>query len=110
MVTKRYIKSRNVAKVSFEIPKSQLPEGLTVDAVGLAGDFNEWDAAVTPMVRTKGGAYRATVELDPGQEYQFRYLVNGEHWYNDWDADGYIPGGLGPDNCVVVTPSGPEPN
>jgi len=54
---------------------------------------------------SKGGVFRVTLELDSGREYQFRYLVNGQHWCNHWHADAYVPGGLGQDNCVVVTPT-----
>ena len=54
--------------------------------------------------RGKKGVFRATLELEPGREYPFRYLINGEHWHNDRRADAYVPSGLGEDNCVVVTP------
>ena len=108
MLKKRYVKSRNVVKVSFEVPKAELPEGIAVETVSVVGDFNGWDAAATPMARARGGIYRARVELEPGQEYQFRYLVNGEHWCNDWHADWYVPSGVGPDNCIVATPASPE--
>jgi hypothetical protein len=47
------------------------------------------------------------LELEPGREYQFRYLINGEHWWNDWNADDYVPGVSGADNCLVVTPDSP---
>lgn len=45
------------------------------------------------------------LELEPEQSYQFRYLVNGEQWLNDWHADAYTPGGYGQDNGVVITGS-----
>lgn len=106
MLKKRYIKSRKVFKVTFELPKAELPKGEKVSTVFLAGDFNNWDPTATPMSRAKGGAFRATVELEPSQEVQFRYLVNGERWCNDWHADAYTPNDLGEDNCVVVTPAG----
>ena len=107
MLTKKHIKSSNICKVTFEVPKPELPEVADVETVAVAGDFNDWDAAATPMVFSKKKkAYRATVELEPSQEYQFRYLLNGEQWFNDWGADRYIPGPLGEDNCVLQTPSG----
>lgn len=105
MLKKQYVKSRNIWKVTFELPKDELPEGHKAESVHLAGEFNDWDANATPMKRGKGGAFRVLVELEPGREYQFRYLVNGEHWCNDWHADAYVPGGLGEDNCVVVAPA-----
>jgi len=105
MLKKRYIKTRQVAKVTFEVPKAELPKDIEVESVHLVGEFNDWDPTATPMPRRRGGIYRVMVELEPGREYQFRYLVNGEHWYNDWHADAYVPSGTGEDNCVVVTPT-----
>jgi hypothetical protein len=108
MLNKRYVKSRKVCKVTFELPRTELPEGVTVDSVCLVGEFNDWDRTSLPMKRARDGAFRLMVELEPGRAYQFRYLVNGEHWCNDWHADAYVLGDFGADNCVVVTPSGPE--
>ena len=108
MLKKRYIESRKVCKVTFELPQAELPESIDVESVHLVGEFNEWDRTATPMERATEGAFRVTLELEPGKTYQFRYLVNGEHWCNDWHADGYILGGFGADNCAVVTPAGPE--
>jgi 1,4-alpha-glucan branching enzyme len=101
MLKKRFVKSRQVWKVTFELAKHELPEGLEADSVHLVGDFNDWDTTGMSMKRGRGGAYRTIVEFEPGQEVQFRYLVNGEHWCNDWGADAYVPGGVGGDNCVV---------
>ena len=101
MLKKQFIKSRKVAKVTFEVPKSEYPEGLAAKSFHLVGDFNDWDAAATPMKRAKGGIFKTTLELEPGREYQFRYLVDGEHWCNEWHADAYAPGEFGEDNCIV---------
>jgi hypothetical protein len=107
MVTKKHIKSRKICKVTFEVPKSELPEGAGVETIAIVDDFNDWDSAATPMVFSKNKkAYHATVELEPSQQYLFRYLLNGGQWFNDWEADSYIPGSLGEDNCVLQTPSG----
>ena len=103
MLKKQYVKSRSVMKITFELLKSELPEGAEVDSVYLVGEFNDWEAAATPMKRNKKGIYRATLELEPEQQYQYRYLVNGEQWCNDWAADGYTPNPYGSDNCVVFT-------
>ncbi|MCI6365047.1 MAG: glycoside hydrolase, partial [Spirochaetia bacterium] len=36
--------------------------------------------------------------------YQFRYLLDGYKWENDWNADKYIPAPYSnADNSVVVT-------
>jgi 1,4-alpha-glucan branching enzyme len=108
MLVKKYVKSRRVSKVTFQVPKAELPEGTEPESVFVAGDFNNWDPWATPMKRDKKSVFKAIVELEPGQAYQFRYLVNGEQWCNDWHADDYVPNGLGEDNCVVVAPIGAE--
>jgi hypothetical protein len=108
MLKKQYVKSRKICKITFELAKDQVPPDVEAKNVYLVGEFNNWDPTVTPMPRRKGGIYRTMLELEPGREYQFRYLVNGEHWYNDQHADAYVPGGSGADNCVVMTPAQPS--
>lgn len=106
MLKKQYIKSRNRVKVTFEVPKTEIPEGVAVETFHLCGEFNDWDPAATPMKRSKKGVFRAVIELEPDQTYQFRYLVNGTHWCNEWHADGYVPNDQGADNCIVTTTNG----
>ena len=106
MIKKKYIKSRNVSKVTFVLPKVELPEGIETENEYLAGDFNDWDPNAQPMKPNSKGVFQAVLELEPGREYQFRYVINAEHWCNDWDADAYFPNELGIDNCVLVTPNG----
>ncbi len=104
MLSKKYIKSRDVVRVTFEVPFSELPEGLEVASISVAGDFNDWDPSEAPMKAVKSAkAYKANLDLDPGSSFQFRYFVNGETWINDWDADGYVQNDQGTDNCVVNT-------
>jgi hypothetical protein len=104
VLRKRYVKSRQVCKVTFELPGAQLPEGVEAESVHLVGEFNDWDLTAAPMSPRKDGTFSLTLELQPGRAYQFRYLVNGKQWCNDWHADAYVLGGYGADNCVVVTP------
>ncbi|MCJ7703838.1 MAG: hypothetical protein MUO62_19845 [Anaerolineales bacterium] len=54
---------------------------------------------------SKKKRFRIVQRLEPGREYQFRYLINDEHWCNDWQADASVSNNLGKDNCVVVTRS-----
>ncbi len=53
------------------------------------------------MRRQQDGSWSATLELDPGREYEFRYLVDGKSWVNDDAADAYVPNPFGGDNSVV---------
>jgi 1,4-alpha-glucan branching enzyme len=105
MLTKQVVKSRRVVKVTFAVQQAQLPEEIGIESIHVVGEFNEWDETAVPLkYHKKDKAYRATVELEPGQTYQFRYLINNDYWCNDWAADEYTPNNLGEDNCVVITP------
>ena len=100
MVTlkKQYLKSKPVCKVTFYTPSEIEAESIT-----LVGDFNEWDEYASPMTPLKDGRFKITLELETGREYQFRYLVDGTEWHNDWAADNYVPNPYTGDNSVVVT-------
>ncbi len=101
MLKKKFLKTK--CKVTFV-----LPDAIASDATSayVVGDFNNWDETATPMERieTKSGVrFEATVDLKLNEEYQFRYLVNGEEWHNDWHADRYVPNPFSGDNSVVST-------
>ncbi|WP_075184922.1 isoamylase early set domain-containing protein [Teredinibacter haidensis] len=98
-LNKRYLKSKPVCKVKFIAP-----DPLVVDAkkVYLAGEFNGWDYSTTPLRKQKDGSYATTLDLETGQEYEYRYVLDGEQWENDYDADKYVPNSCGADNSVVV--------
>ena len=69
----------------------------------LVGSFNEWDTNEHAMKRLKDGRFMAMRVFDPGERHEYRYLVNGESWINDAQADAYVPNPHGSDNCVVTT-------
>lgn len=75
-----------------------LPEA---ENVFLVGDFNDWDEESHPMTKLKDGRFKLAINLAPGGEYQFRYLVDGE-WHNEWEADKYVPNPFSGDNSVVI--------
>jgi 1,4-alpha-glucan branching enzyme len=88
----------DLVRVTFELPAT-----VWAESVSLVGDFNGWDPAALPMARGRNQeSWHATIELQRGREYQFRYLINGSQWCNDWDADRYVPNPYGGDNSVVV--------
>jgi len=55
------------------------------------------------MKKQKVGTFAITLELEKGREFQFRYLVNGTEWHNDWHADRYVPNPFSGDNSVFTT-------
>jgi len=94
---KRRFKKDNVVQVTFSLPADAAER-----QVHLLGDFNDW-AQTHELTRRKDGSWRATLALDPDNEYQFRYLADGERWVNDPDADRTEPNEYGGENSVVVT-------
>lgn len=87
-----------VVKVTFSLPSE-----VEADTACLVGDFNDWDENGLPMQQNSDGSFSVTLALEKGREYQFRYLVNGHQWHNDWQADSYVSNPFGGDNSVVIT-------
>jgi 1,4-alpha-glucan branching enzyme len=100
-IAKQFLKSKPVCKVTFSLAADAVAEA---NNVALLGEFNGWDlATATTLKKQKDGSYKATVELESGKEYQFRYLLDGASWTNDGEADKYVPSGVSYDeNSVVV--------
>jgi 1,4-alpha-glucan branching enzyme len=96
---KLYLKTKELCKVTFRLPKEAAPEA---DQVTLVGDFNQWDTNETPMQKLKNGDFKVTLELACEQEYKFRYLIDNSQWENDWQADKYTPNGFGTDDSIVI--------
>jgi hypothetical protein len=79
-----------------------LPAEVHADTVALCGEFNDWSAEDTRLERGSDGSWRAIVALEPGRSYRYRYLLDGQRWENDWQADRYVPNALGSTDSVVV--------
>ena len=92
---KSYSKSKEKCKVTFSFRDG------SAQNVCVVGDFNEWDVNATPMKKSRTG-FSATVELDAGRAYQYRYFVDGERWENDNSAEGFAPSPYSDSqNCIV---------
>ena len=82
------------------------PEGVrftlanaSATTVSVAGNFNEWSAAATPLVRS-GKVWTAVVTLPPG-EHQFTFIVDGKPMVPPL-ADDFADDGFGSRNGVVI--------
>ena len=99
MIKKQVLKSKPVSKVTFGLSKKEVPGA---GKVNLVGNFNNWDESALELNKLKSGDFKVVVELEKGQDYQFRYLVDGTSWLNDSEADTYVAAGIGEEqNCVV---------
>jgi len=99
-IRKRYFKSKPLCKVTFRIPEEM---GDSAKTAQIVGEFNNWTFFSTPMKKLKSGAFTATLDLELGREYQFRYLLDEKIWGNDINADKSIPSPYGDsENSVIV--------
>jgi len=96
---KQYLKTKNACKVTFRLPGEAVKNAA---AVHLVGGFNGWDPKAAPMKKMKDGSFQIALTLEAGRSYQFRYLIDGKTWENDWAADRYAPSSFGADENSVV--------
>lgn len=81
--------------VSFELPA---PKARRVFVVG---DFNDWNTTATAMADPDGdGIWSVTVGLRQGR-YAYKFLVDGERWVIDPDAQAFRPDGFGGQNALL---------
>jgi hypothetical protein len=93
---KTYVKNGRTCRVTFEVQ----PEG-NVQTASVCGEFNAWDTTEHSMKRRKDGCFAVTLSLVTGQQYRFRYLLDGERWENDGAADAYLPNPFGSEDSVI---------
>lgn len=98
MLTKKFSKTKPVAKVKFTLPAEAAQDAIDVRVLG---DFNNWSWENGYKMQLKKSEYVAEVELQAGREYQFRYLIDNHIWENDWNADAYVPTVFGVYNSVL---------
>jgi len=98
---KSFSKDKKICNVTFIVNPEAAQDAKTIN---LAGDFNSWSSTDTPLTKKKDGSFQVKVALEAGKEYQFRYLIDGQKWENDWKADKYVPAPYSnSDNSVVIT-------
>lgn len=96
MLKKSYSKTGEKCRVTFK-----LPADVEAKKVTLVGEFNDWDTSATPMKKLKDGSFSATLSLESGNVYRFRYLLDGVRWENDWEPDAYAPNTFGTEDSIV---------
>ena len=81
-ITKQFLKSKPVCKVTFTVPAEDANE------VKVVRCFNEWNTEATALKKLKNGTFKGTVNLEKDKSYEFRYLVDGQ-WQNEDEADDF---------------------
>jgi 1,4-alpha-glucan branching enzyme len=96
MLKKTKSKNGKTCRVTFSVPAE-----VQAHEVVLCGEFNDWSETSHPLTRRKDGRFSTTLTLDTGRDYRFRYLLDGERWENDWEADAYLPNDFGSEDSVA---------
>ncbi|WP_299777055.1 isoamylase early set domain-containing protein [uncultured Formosa sp.] len=82
-ISKQYLKSKPVCKVTFTVPAED------AEKVSVVGCFNDWDVKAAPLKKLKNGTFKGVVSLDVDASYEFRYLVDGV-FQNEAEADDQV--------------------
>lgn len=90
--------SDSTVPVRFVLPAAGARE------VYVAGEFNGWDASLSPLRDEDGdGVFNTTLSLERGA-YAYMFVVDGERWVTDPFADAYRDDGFGNRNAIVRIP------
>ncbi|WP_346236101.1 helix-hairpin-helix domain-containing protein [Niabella insulamsoli] len=91
-------------KIKFTLPAEALG---SATSVVLLGDFNDWnlDKGIELSVQADG-SLAASVALEPGKTYEYRFLLSNGTWINDWNAQQYVHNQVfGVENSVITVPA-----
>ena len=96
MISKSSDRQGGKVRVTFALPDDVGAE------VYVCGEFNDWSRQANRMGRADG-RFVATLVLESGLRYRFRYLVDGSSWINDPEADGHVDNTFGSEDSIVAT-------
>lgn len=92
------------SKITFTLPAANI---IGAEGCVLLGEFNDWniDKGIY-LSRQEDGTMTAEVELAPGNDYQYRYLLSNGRWVND-DGEKITSEmhGYPVLNCIVRVPA-----
>ena len=73
----------------------------TARSVALAGDFNGWNPAEAAFVKQANDLWRAEIEMPAAGSYEYKFVVNDDHWMDDPSNGVKVPDNHGGFNSVV---------
>jgi len=94
---KAFSKTKLECKVTFQLSAEILAGS---KSASVAGDFNNWNTETHPLKITKGEG-SVSVNLEIGKEYQYKFVIDGNRWENDPQADRFVSNEFGEANSIV---------
>ncbi len=100
-IIKKYSKDKKVCQVTFTFLKEMCD---SFDEISVVGDFNNWDPDKHKFShKHSDGSSSIEIVLQTGNEYQFRYLCDGQTWLNEPEADKQVSTHYGnSENSVLI--------
>ena len=89
------------AQTTVTLTVDMTNEMVSMDGVHVAGNFQGWNPAVTPMTDNGDGTWSYTFTSDTAASYQYKF-VNG----NAWGTDEGVPGACAMDGNRGITVDG----
>ncbi|UCF66795.1 MAG: isoamylase early set domain-containing protein [Acidobacteriota bacterium] len=96
MIKKTPVKKSDKIAVTFSMRGFD-----SADSVCVAGEFNGWDPDSHPLRKRKDGLWATTLRLPRNGRLEFKYVVDGQLWVNDDEADASVPDPFGGRNSVL---------
>ncbi len=88
-------------QVEFKFSPEEVDFEGEIESVYLAGSFNDWQPTADQMNGPdENGIYTLEYNLRPG-EYQYKFVINGEHWFHDPDNELTTADGHGGENSIL---------
>lgn len=94
--------SRGVFKAHDEVIVQFELKADEAETVYLVGDFSDWDPVKIPLSGPdKNGLWKVKIPLKKHKTYNYNFLVNGDTWIPDPDADMIVDDGFGGINSII---------
>jgi hypothetical protein len=77
-------------------------EAPRASVVSVVGDWNGWDPSAQRLSDGNGdGVWEIEIRLEPGREYRYQFLIDGERWIPDPNAPLKVDDGFGGTDSVL---------
>jgi len=71
-------------------------------SVSVAGDFNGWSQAATPLKRNESGLWFTEIIVPRAGRFEYKFIINGQRWIEDPSNGMKAPNNYGGLNSVLV--------
>jgi 1,4-alpha-glucan branching enzyme len=71
-------------------------------SVAVAGDFNRWSTAATPLERNGSGLWSTEIDVPRAGRFAYKFIIDGTRWVEDPGNGMKAPDNHGGLNSVLV--------